>query len=91
MNDRFIIVSKEAGVFLGECLGMLFWSELDAVGQGSAISFVTRQRADDLVAENPEAFPMDDINIIPVKTSDLYWASMAECMLSGVKDWTRNL
>lgn len=87
MQKRFIIVSKEAGVFLGECLGFFFWSNLDAVGQDSAVTCSTKEEAEKLIKENPGAFPMTDLEVREVNVENLPWATMAECMAAGVPDW----
>ena len=33
MTTRILIYSEADGVYLGSCMGLGFWSELDSVGQ----------------------------------------------------------
>ena len=89
---RFIIVSDKSGVFLGSCLGFCFWSNLDAVGQDSAITFDSHEQAQQVISDNPTAFPKkENISVRQVEIQDNLWASMAECMAVGVSDWTSNM
>lgn len=87
MFKRFIIVSQKEGVFLGSCMGMCFWSNLDSVGQDEAVSFDSRRTAEEIIKENPGAFPMKDINIREVETQDDTYATIAECVAVGVSPW----
>lgn len=42
---RYLVFHDEWGVFLGEWLGMAFWSTLDAVGQTAAPTFESMSAA----------------------------------------------
>lgn len=36
--DRYLIVHPLDGVYLGDCLGLEFWSNLDSAGQDCAVT-----------------------------------------------------
>jgi hypothetical protein len=38
-GESYLLVDEEMGVFLGETLGLAFWSPLDGIGQAEAPSF----------------------------------------------------
>jgi hypothetical protein len=84
--DGFIIHSKDWGVYLGNCIGLGFWSELDACGQAEAVTFPTKESAEKHVAEW-ETQPPADTTYIPIKTTKDYCATIAECVSVGVDVW----
>lgn len=89
MHKRFILVSKEIGVYLGSCLGMFFWSGLDAVGQDAAVTFPSGKAALDFLVGYPGKFsPTDEITVREVTTQDPEFATIAECVAVGVPDWS---
>ncbi|MBU2704182.1 hypothetical protein Ga0466249_005336 [Sporomusaceae bacterium BoRhaA] len=92
MFERYIIVSKGIGVYLGSCLGFYFWSKIDAVGQDSAIAFPTIDAARNFLNAYSTKFPVGDfVSIKKVITSNEYYASIAECVAVGVPDWSEQL
>jgi hypothetical protein len=44
-SRRFVLHHPEAGIYLGNFLGMGFWSHLDPVGQPQAVTFATETEA----------------------------------------------
>ena len=43
--EKYILVHKEDGVYIGNALGLGFWSRLDNAGQDSAVTFDTAEEA----------------------------------------------
>jgi len=86
MTTRFVIYSETNGVFLGDFLGMGFWSKLDPVGQDSAIAFDTSEQALELLRRQPE---LVDARVVPVETngSDGRWVTNVECVTAGLPFW----
>ena len=90
--ERYIIVSKEIGVYLGSCFGLHFWSKIDAVGQDSAIVFPSVNEARGFLNMYPAKFSVGDfVAIKKVVTSNDHYASIAECVAVGVPDWSDQL
>jgi hypothetical protein len=82
-----VIFSEENGVYLGECMGMGFWSKLDAVGQPSAVTFPSEQVARDYMAEWSSPAPLD-VRLVPVVVDEEPgYASAAACMRAGLPGW----
>lgn len=38
---RFVITHPQMGVYLGNCMGLGFWSKMDTVGQNAAVTFAS--------------------------------------------------
>lgn len=85
-NNRFLIVSQELGVYIGSCMGMGFWSRLDAVGQASAVSFESEE--DGLQYASTWESPVEDLQFIPVIADSENFASEEACIEAGVSPWS---
>lgn len=83
---RHVAYSEEQGVYLGECLGLGFWSKLDPAGQDSATTFATPQEFWDL-ARTWETPPPTDTVTRPVVCADPQWAAVGECEATGLPKW----
>jgi hypothetical protein len=84
---RVILVHPEWGIYLGSCLGLGFWSQLDPCGQTEACTFPSEAEARAVV----EAWwPMvgkydpDDFRYVEVETGEDGYATMEECVSAGV-------
>ena len=88
---RFVIVSEREGVFVGDFLGMCFFSNLDPVGQVEVPVSPSREKLQTMVDKNPRAFPMKDISIKEIEVANDGYATIAECVQIGVRDWTSSL
>lgn len=87
MNTRFVLYSPEAGVYLGNCMGLGFWSKLDAAGQTMACTFPTEQDAAEHVAswDEPPAFVLETK---PVQVADASgYATVSEVEAAGMPGW----
>lgn len=85
METVYVIYKEEYGIFLGECLGLGFWSKLDPAGQDCVVCFAKEQEAEDYIKE----CKMEDSKVIPVKTKG--WGNpvtMEECVAAGLPPWS---
>lgn len=85
---QFIIVHETQGVYLGSCIGLGFWSELDPAGQTSACTFMAESQARNHVAtwDAPHGDP-DNYRYVEVEIEKDRYATMEECMDAGQKPW----
>jgi hypothetical protein len=82
-----VIYSKENGVFLGECFGLGFWTNLDAAGQPSAVTFPSEADARDYMETWSTPAPAD-VKLVEVVPDDgPSGASAAACMRAGLPGW----
>lgn len=85
---RFVMVHYDFGVYLGNCMGLGFFSMLDTAGQSTAVTFDT---VDEIKAHvnswevSPEGLPFDQSKIwfVPVET-DANYASIADLKKAGL-------
>lgn len=85
---RVVIYSEPAGVFLGSCMGLGFWSEMDPAGQDAAITFESEDVARAEVARWKHG-PEEPWRCVPVEVDagDRY-ASIEQCVRAGLPRWT---
>ena len=89
MNKGYVIYHNEMGVFLGHCMGMGFWSALDAVGQEEAVAFLPNeatQAITDITSNLEGIFELKEVTNIQYKDG-AHYASMEECMKAGIPAW----
>lgn len=85
---RYLCVSDEAGVYLGSCMGMGFWSKLDPVGQCAAITFPNQEEFDEYRRSVDDPRPFDSCRLVPVELPfGETAASVMECVRAGVPVW----
>lgn len=84
----FVVVHDTDGIFLGQALGLGFWSKLDSVGQDSAVVFNSIQEAEDFLAswegEIPENIKF--VEITPDSECGKYVSKYA-CLAAGLDMW----
>jgi len=89
-NTKIAIVHPAFGVYLGNALGLGFWSALDPVGQPAAVVFDNMQDAHDHIAQwhNGNDF-LPNVSYRPVMAdSDCgRYASEAACRAAGLPGW----
>lgn len=82
---RYLLVHPEYGIYLGNCLGLGFWSKVDPVGQPAAVTFQTEADAeahmDDWGTPRPEGYYLH-----PIDTEQDY-AIVTQCILAGLDGW----
>jgi len=98
---RFVLYSPDPkiGIYLGNCMGMGFWSLCDPAGQPSAVTFATESEAAVHVA-SWDVQPEFQIEIRPVEADDGMidgassrerthptYASVAACVAAGLPAW----
>lgn len=84
---RVVITHKEMGIFLGEAMGMAFWSMLDAAGQYLAPTFEDDEDARDLVRswvplQDPDHYTYVELHSVNE------WATIAELDKAGLSGFT---
>lgn len=79
-----VIHSDELGVFLGECMGLGFWSKLDAVDQDSAVAFSSPAAAQEFMSSGD--WPAD-ATFIEVDVEEHGYATMEACIRAGIAPW----
>lgn len=96
---RYLLFSPEDGIYIGNALGLGFWSKLDPVNQPAAVTFPTPDEAfaHVLACGGREAWPKE-LEVKPVKVQvpcmprpeDMVYATIAECVAAGLPGWTVN-
>jgi hypothetical protein len=95
MFSEFVIHRPTDGVYLGNCLGLGFWYNLDPVGQPAAATFSSVQEAKAHIRvweANPD-YPqqtLPDLKIVPVTVKESGFATIKECVAAGLPPWTPN-
>lgn len=86
---RFVVYSEEKGIYLGSCMGLGFWSKLDAVGQVAAVTFSGQESVDKFVktVDDPKVFADVKLVEVDVPEHDKYYASIDECVKAGLPSW----
>lgn len=83
----FVIYTEEEGVFLGSCMGLGFWSKLDAVDLGAAVTFPSIDDAEAFMAEWESGSPAGVALVPVVPDQDDGYASIEACMRAGLPEW----
>lgn len=82
----YVIIHPLRGIYLGNCMGLGFWSMWDTVGQTHACTFATEHQAREHISSwildnNP-----NDYKLKSVKTIREDYASVDELAESGLKN-----
>lgn len=91
MTQRYVIYHPEMGVYLGHCLGLAFFSKLDAAGQDCAVTSETEAAAWMVVAELRRSGTLNTHNftIVPVTPDrDEFFATIVACVAAGLPAWS---
>jgi hypothetical protein len=86
MYHRYLLYQPEMGVYLGEFMGMGFWSLLDPVGQTMATVFNSKEAISDYVGTWES--PVSDLAIWEIDTAHPNFATMAEIEALGLPGWS---
>lgn len=86
----YVIHDPEWGIFLGHCMGLSFWSQLDPVGQEHAVTFPSVEEAETFMASWIDGRP-EHATLVPVTTAEDGYASMQECVDAGLDGWLDEL
>lgn len=80
---KFVIVHPEMGVYLGNCMGLGFFSMLDCAGQDHAVTFPTVAAARLHVIPWESNNDPDAYRYVPVDTAG-EWASIEDIEAAGL-------
>lgn len=82
---KYIAYCSEKGVYLGEMLGLGFWSNLDSVGQDSATVFPDEQSAHAYFAsaETEITYSLIPVEVLPGDR----WITAGELQRQGKPYW----
>jgi len=85
---EYLLISEDDGVFIGEMLGLGFWSKLDSVGIGEAVTFPSEDSIEEYLATWAE-YPKerDKLSFVPVEIANKGKATMEECIAVGIEAW----
>jgi len=83
---RYVITHPEWGIYLGECMGLGFWSKLDSCGQPAAVTFETMSDAEVVMSSWDSGRPAE-AGTAPVVADDGEYASIAACVRAGLDGW----
>lgn len=84
MFNSVVITHPEYGIFVGEGLGLAFWSKLDAVGQSSAAVFENEADARSYIADIAVPVAKQSFGYVQLETEDGYHASISELQAAGL-------
>ncbi len=94
MITGIVIVHPERGIFIGECMGLGFWSRLDPVGQPAAVAFESEETAREVLlswGEDPDLFRFAEVDVdIPDRVAWGY-ASIDACARAGLPRWATSI
>lgn len=87
IDVAFVIFSEGDGVFIGECMGLGFWSKLDPVDQDCAVTFPSVDEAEAYMAgwEGGRPAGASLVPVVPDQADG--FASIAACMRAGLPEW----
>lgn len=93
-QQRVVIYHDKQGVFLGQFLGLAFWSKIETGWQPSAPMF-TKSEAEEFMREALTFMGSEDVEkeleeyqfLVVEKYSNPDAADMTECMMIGIEPW----
>jgi len=83
MSNRVVITHPEMGIYLGNWMGLGFWTLLDTAGQPEAVTFADEDEAIEHVRSWDGEHRVEDYRCVPVATQTEY-ASVADLARSGL-------
>lgn len=85
---RVIVVHPDWGVCLGYALGLVFWSKLDPVGQGAAVTFADANDAKEWFDGTTMHGTFKTCQVLEVETEgDGIYATIEQCVAVGAPGW----
>lgn len=91
---RYLIVSEKDGIYLGNCLGLGFWSKLDAAGQNAAVTFPSKneciEHIKSWVGFNGELSDPENFDLVPIEGLEGIYATVEDCIKVGLEGWSPN-
>lgn len=90
-KQRYLIVHRTDGIFLGECLGLGFCSKLDPAGQTQAVTFESIENCVDYLSKWTSVrqgfIKLQELTFVPCSPSDGMYASIQDCIDAGLEGW----
>jgi hypothetical protein len=83
MTQRFMALSETAGAYLGECMGLGFWTKIDHVDQSEAWTWESKEEAEGFNADHG----IEGSRIVPVEVASPPYATIDECVAAGAERW----
>jgi hypothetical protein len=80
----YVIVHETMGIYLGNCMGMGFWTLLDPVGQPSAATFSSIRDAQEHVLSWENNNHLADYRFVPVQEDVYHGASIKALKEAGL-------
>lgn len=82
MSFRYVITHPDMGIYLGNCMGLGFWSKLDAAGQDRAVTFASI----DAAAQHVRSWecPIGAVVYVPIQCGN--YATISDLVAAGLKD-----
>lgn len=92
---RFVLYSPTDGIYLGNAMGLGFWSLLDPADQPAAVTFPTPDAAFAHVLDwdNQESKPVAlevkpvEVEVPAFSQGEPIYATIAECVAAGLPGW----
>lgn len=85
---KYLLYKQDWGVYLGCCLGLGFWSNLDPAAQDRAVVFDSPSEVTEYLDGWEDPGLVDQFTILPVEVAqDNGYASLEECVKAGVPRW----
>lgn len=81
-----VITHPEMGIYIGNAMGLGFWSKWDGVGQTQAAVFPSEVEAKAHVASWDERNVVEDYEYATVETEDPDYATVEELRAAGLED-----
>lgn len=82
-----VIYNEEEGIYLGECMGLGFWSKMDPCGQEAACLFESEEEMRKYIESwNESEFKHNEFKFVPVEAKGDY-ATIEECVAAGLPAW----
>lgn len=86
MKQGVVLYSKRDGIYLGCCLGLGFWTELETAGQDAAVVFDDEEQARAHMA-SWDLPPPEDVRLVLVTMDRGNYASIESCVAAGLPAW----
>lgn len=81
---RIVVTRKSWGIYLGNAMGMGFWTLMDCVGQDQAATFVSEAQAVEHVRSWEEENNPNDFSYHAVECAADRYATAEELLLAGL-------
>jgi len=91
-TTTFLVYHLINGIFLGEVMGLAFWSNLETLDMEVASGFTSEVKALKVIVRLQEWSESHDptgtlFSVLPVKTAALGLATRTECEAAGLPTW----